>query len=512
MDRKLSSLTAKDWQIFEREKGRPLVTENSAARSAKPKKRGVAAAVALVEEAGAAFWHDPSKIGYATIARAGHRENYRIESREFKRWIAALAHSQGLTPPSAATLADALRVFDARAVNDGPELQPIKRVGEHEGKLIVDLGDAPWRAVEISGVGWRILESHDYPIVRSQAMRPLPEPEVTDGSIGLLRGFVNASDDAFKLLVAWLLAAFWPRGPFPILIVSGEQGSAKSTLCRFLRGLVDPNVAPLRALPKDETDLLVGAMHSHVLALDNVSRVSGEMSDALCRVATGGGLSARAKFTDADEFVSYVKNPVLLNGIPSLATRPDLASRSLIVHLDPIAAEARKSETELELEWAQAAPRILAILLDVLSSALRKLPETRLARAERMADFELLIEAASGALGWRPGEFSAIYRANQDELDAETLESSPVAEAILALMSDAEFSDGFEGSASRLLELLRAKASETVLRSRAWPANNVALGIALSRIAPVLRRHGLTVEKLHSGKRLVSIRPTTKGA
>ncbi len=147
---------------------------------------------------------------------------------------------------------------------------------------------------------------------------------------------------------------------------------------------------------------------------------------------------------------------------------------------------------------------------------MRKLPETRLRRAERLADFELLIEAASGALGWDPGEFSAIYRANQAELDAETLESSPVAEAILALMIDAEYSDGFEGSSSRLLELLRAKASETVLRSRIWPENNVALGIALSRIAPVLRRHGLTVAKHHSGKRWISIcpiaTPTTKGA
>jgi hypothetical protein len=293
------------------------------------------------------------------------------------------------------------------------------------------------------------------------------------------------------------------------LIINGEQGSAKSSLTKMLRSLFDANIAPLRAMPKDESDLLIGATHSHVLALDNVSRVTSEMSDALCRIATGGGLSARAKYSDGEEFVIFSKNPIVLNGIPALANRPDLASRSIVVRLNPIPDEARKSEAEHDAEWAKAAPRVLAILLDVLASALRRLPETRLASASRMADFERLIEAASPALDWAPGEFAAIYRANQSELDAIALEADPVAGAIVALVEQ-DCEEGWEGASTRLLETLSSKVSDSVRRSRDWPQSAISLGTRIERLKPVLRRHGITIDRRHSGERWLHIYAAAK--
>ena len=77
-------------------------------------------------------------------------------------------------------------------------------------------------------------------------MRPLFMPE-KGGSIDDLHQYVNVSGDRdFLLMVAWLLAALKPEGPYPILVLNGEQGSAKSTVARILRELVDPNVAPIR--------------------------------------------------------------------------------------------------------------------------------------------------------------------------------------------------------------------------------------------------------------------------
>ena len=92
------------------------------------------------------------------------------------------------------------------------------------------------------------------------------------GSIELLRSFINVkSDGDFVLLVAWLVAALRNRGPYPLIVLSGEQGSAKSTFSAVLRALVDPNTAPLRALPRSEHDLFIAASNAHVLAFDNVS-------------------------------------------------------------------------------------------------------------------------------------------------------------------------------------------------------------------------------------------------
>jgi hypothetical protein len=38
-----------------------------------------------------------------------------------------------------------------------------------------------------------------------------------------------------------------------------------------LRSLLDPNTAPLRALPREDRDLFIAANNGHVLAFDNVS-------------------------------------------------------------------------------------------------------------------------------------------------------------------------------------------------------------------------------------------------
>jgi hypothetical protein len=482
--------------------------DETPSNSKKAPHRGVGAMIALVARKNVRFWHDPAKTPFATVRDGDHNENYRLESREFSRWLAATAYLNKLTPPSKATLDDALRIFAAQAISDGPEKEPIKRVGTRDGKWYLDLGDDRWRVVEIDDAGWRVLANHDLPIVRSLATRPLPEPEVNDSAIGLFRGFVNADDETFKLIVAWLLVALCPHGPYPILIVNGEHGSAKTTLCKTLRSLVDPNIAPMRSMPKDETNLLVAAMHSHVLALDNVSQISGELSDALCRIATGGGFSVRVLFTTSDEFVAYVRNPIILNGITSLTGRPDLASRAIVVRLKHIPEEARKSEAEFNAEWAAAAPKVLAILLDVLSSALRKLPDVKVARVSRMADFERLIIAACPALGWEPEEFRLAYRDNQSDVDATAIESDPVAGAIVALI-EKDFPTGWEGNATRLYDLLGDKVTDNTRRSRAWPMSAISLGSRLERLKPVLRRNGVIVEKRHSGDRFITIRPAT---
>jgi len=63
---------------------------------------------------------------------------------------------------------------------------------------------------------------------------------------------VNVSDDDWPLLITWLMAALRSTGPFPALVLVGEQGSAKTVLSKILRALVDPNPAPVRTAPREE--------------------------------------------------------------------------------------------------------------------------------------------------------------------------------------------------------------------------------------------------------------------
>ena len=305
-------------------------------------------------------------------------------------------------------------------------------------------------------------------------MRPLCEPEA-GYSIDELRPFVNlVSEDEALLVVAWLVAALRERGPYPILILNGEQGSGKTSLCRFLRSLVDPAAPAIQGPPKDERDLVVAAQNAHVLALDNLSRLSPEMSDGLCRLASGAGIATRMLHTDRDENVFDGARPIILNGIPALAERPDFNERFARgpSRLDTRSPAPARGRTRRGMEGRRASR--LAALCDAVSSALRRLKDTKLKRPGRMADFEKWISAAEPGLGWEPGTFSAAYEASRRNAARAAFEANSVAVAIDELIRE-EISEGWTGlrrgsSDVWLQEPLRAtKRSKAVAVHRARP-------------------------------------------
>ncbi len=203
-----------------------------------------------------------------------------------------------------------------------------------------------------------------------------------------MRSFLNVqSDTDFVLVVAWVLAVLRDRGPYPVIVLSGEQGSAKSTFSAILRALLDPNTAPLRALPREDRDLFIAATNGHVLAFDNVSGLPAWISDTLCRLATGGGFAVRQLYTDQDEVLFDAARPVILNGIEDIVARPDLADRAMFLTLEPIPEERRRPEEELWAAFETERPRILGALLDAVVEGLRRLPETQLDEAAAHGGF-----------------------------------------------------------------------------------------------------------------------------
>src|SRR6516165_9812064 len=190
---------------------------------------------------------------------------------------------------------------------------------------------------------------------------------------------LNVKDAAdFKLAVAWLLAALRSVGPYPVLVLLGEQGTAKSTFARIMLSLVDPNVATLRSPPKDEDDLIVAARNGHVISFDNVSRLPDWISDALCRLATGGGFGNRELYTNQDEILFNGTRPFILNGIESFVTRGDLSERSLILALEPIPDRQRKTEAAVMADFEEVRPKVLGVLLDAVASGIKNLDSTKL--------------------------------------------------------------------------------------------------------------------------------------
>jgi hypothetical protein len=259
-----------------------LADENDDGEGSAPKQADVLIALA----ADADLFHTADGTGYADLEISGHRETWPIRNKGFRRWLARRCFEEIGKAPNSEALHSALNVIEAKAHFDGPERTVFVRVGGHDGKMYLDLGDEAWRAVEIDVSGWRVIDNPPVRFRRAAGMKSLPAP-ASGGSIETLRPFVNVQSDAhFVLAVSWMLAVLRSRGPHPVLVLSGEQGSAKSTLSAILRALLDPNAAPLRALPREDRDLFIAATNGHVLTFDNVSGLRPWISDTLCRLAT----------------------------------------------------------------------------------------------------------------------------------------------------------------------------------------------------------------------------------
>jgi putative DNA primase/helicase len=455
---------------------------------------------------GCEFWHDATRTAFVSFPVNRHRQHWAVRSRAFKMWLSGRFYEKTGGAVRGQALEDGIRVLEARAVNAGPEYEPFIRIGHQSGKVYLDLCDVQWRAVEISPDSWRVIQEPPVKLLRSPSMRPLPEPE--GGSmIEELEGFLNVrGDEDFKLVVAWLVAALRPRGPYPILVANGEQGSGKSVFCRMLRLLVDPSVASIRAVPKDDRDLVVSAGNSWVLAFDNLSSIPGWLSDALCRLATGGGFATRMLYTDRDEMIFEAQRPVVLNGIPFLADRADLADRAVTIHLRAIPEEERQPEDALWEQFEHARPRILGALLDAVSAALRHLSKVRIARPPRMADFVKWITAAEPGLGWDDGAFVTAYRENRRNISELAFEGDSVAGAIRDFVTSVH-PDGWQGTPTQLLTELNQRTAEGIRKARSWPLTAQALGNRVERIAPLLRSQGFVVDRNRSAARTIIIVP-----
>jgi len=459
--------------------------------------RGPTQADILIDLAQTAeLFHTPDGTGYADLDLNGHRETWPIRAKGFRRWLARRFFEATQGAPSSEALQSALNVIEAKAHFDAPERIVHIRVGGLDGRLYLDLGDDTWQAVEIDAAGWRVIDNPPVRFRRAAGMQALPAA-VNGGSIETLRSFLNVQSDAdFVLVVAWALAVLRNRGPYPVIVLSGEQGSAKSTFSAILRSLLDPNTAPLRALPREDRDLFIAANNGHVLAFDNVSSLPAWISDTLCRLATGGGFAVRQLYSDQDEVLFDAARPVILNGIEEIVTRPDLADRAVFLTLEPIPEENRRPEAELWAAFEAERPRLLGVLLDAVVEGIKRLPDTHLEKLPRMADFALWATACETAL-WPAGTFWRAYCGNRDEAVEGVIDSDPIAAAVRAVMATRTV---WTGKASDLLGALSEVVGERGVKSKTWPDSPRALSGRLRRAATFLRKIGIEISFGREGR------------
>ncbi|MBD1913608.1 MULTISPECIES: hypothetical protein [unclassified Leptolyngbya] len=434
----------------------------------------------------AEYWVSPDRTVYADVLIRDVRQTLPIRKKPFKTWLLGSLYDTHKRVVGSETLNQVLSVLEWKAISKGDHREVALRLAKHEGLIYFDLGRSDWKTVEISPGGWGLIDSKDCPVrfIRPDTLLECPIPE-RGGNLEELREFLGLEGEPWVLVASWLLYAYFPLYSHPILICHGEQGAGKTSTAKFLKRLVDPGKAPLMPKIADLRDLAIQCRNRWVLAFDNLSGLSPESSDALCRIATGGGFSTRTLYADDEETVSEFLRPLILTGIDSLANRPDLLDRSLLVNLPRISEERRQTEEEREKAIAAALPRLLGAVFTALSQTLGRLPSISLERLPRMADFARFAVAAEPALGLEPGSFLKAYQGNQNEATELSLEASPVATAIRELMDGR---DKWYGLAKDLFKELAGDGSKV-----GFPKAAHVLSRSLPRYTPALRDAGIEV-------------------
>ncbi len=469
-------------------------TSNAVPEAREPRHQGRSSqATRLLELIGKAeLFRSPEGKPHVTFETEGHCETHALRSSGARQWLQRLwfEHTSGAV--SSQALEDTLGHLESRARFGGKTYPVAVRIATEGECIYLDLGNSSWETVQVDCFGWEVIAKPPVRFRRPPGLGEIPRP-MRGGHLDLLRPFVNVGDEAqWTVLLAFLVASLRGRGPYPVLVVNGEQGSAKSTTCRVIRALLDPIAAGLRSAPSNERDLMIAAMNSWLVAFDNLSHVPPWLSDALCRLSTGGGLATRTLYSDEDETVFQAQRPCMLNGIGDLATRGDLLDRALLLRLPHISDSQRRREDQFWSDFAEKLPQILGALLSAVSSALAGLPKVALSEAPRMIDFATWAVAAEPGLGLRNGAFMAAYRENRDGGHDLVLEASPLVGLLCRLVSPGET---WEGSATELWQALDALATDSMRSVRGiLPANASALSNRLRRLAPSLRAKGIVIE------------------
>ncbi|HZW33536.1 MAG TPA: hypothetical protein VFF52_22645 [Isosphaeraceae bacterium] len=432
---------------------------------------------------------------YASVPEGDRAECHELRSSRFGRWLTRAYRQEGNQILYPDLIRRVVGLLEAEAEQAGALETAYLRVGGGDtgstgrSTYYLDLGDRSRRAIAIGPGCWRLVDRPSVHFRRPDGFAALPTPS-RDGSVDLLRKYTNITDAEFPLLVAWLTAALRPVGPYPVLNLVGEQGSAKSTLARVARLLIDPHASPLRAEPESRRDLMVGALNNWLLAFDNLSALPSWLSDGLCRLATGGAFAARKLYDDDQEHHFSAQRPVILNGISELPRRGDLIDRSLFLNLPPIPNSQRQYEEDLWAAFQADAPRLLGGLLDAVAGGLRLLPEIQLASRPRMADFARWGEAVAQARGQAPGTFLQAYLLNRCLASMTAVDDSPVARGVIELVARL---GSWTGPASELLVLLRELIRDPLADAKRWPKSPIWLSEQLRRAAPQLRTCGVIV-------------------
>ena len=417
------------------------------------------ALVKIAEESVVSKWLvDQDKTPYVTVEKDGIKMCLPVKSREFRDIIRQKYRklADGRICNSTA-MKEALEQLGAIAADEGEEVEISYRLAEKGNKIYIDLGGPKWRVIEVSAQGWVELDKPPEGLYfkRHTNMKQLPTP-THGGSLEPFKALMSLDEPNICLLLCWLVYCFRPNGDKPILSLTGEAGSGKSTKAMFVKGLSDPQKGGLQRVSKGEENIILKASNSRVVCFDNIDHLSPKLSDIFCALATGGASSSRRTlYEDLGETV-LEPGPISLvfTSISELTPRNDFIDRVVFVNakrLDGIDGVINDDDQVIRERFNECAGATLGILLKAVSIALEKASTVQLDRSYRMPGFIRWAVVCEIALGFKEGTFLKAYERMRKDAYQTASETSPALRAIIQFVESKGEWNGFGSDLHRMV-------------------------------------------------------------
>lgn len=420
-----------------------------------------------------------------------------MKSEKFRKIIGLLCISGDLgLVPRRSTVDRVIEHLTVLAEKSGNSEDLSPRIAFKDNKIYYDLGS---KTVEISSKDWKTIDNRPGLFLTSKINAPQVTPtRDSDGSFSKFLDSVNHQSKQDRLLFGvWILSAFIPNISHPMLVLFGDQGTAKSTCMRLFTKIVDPlNAFDLNTKKLD--DLVRIASRRWIVPIDNISSISQEMSDLLCRMVTGASIIKRSLYTDDDDFSRSLKRTLILNGINQPLERPDALDRAILISLRKIQKHERKTEETIWKNFEKELPKILGDIFSLLSKSI-SLANNRgtVSELPRMADFYQFAISAAEVLGATEGEFQQAFQHAEFDSYESAIDNSPVGQAIIMQIQKSR-KNYLQDTAANLI----VECWDGLRGTRYTPAT---FGRELNRIKPILEKLSYSVSYNRGTKRIYTI-------
>ena len=444
------------------------------------------------------FYVGNDDIPYAAWRMGSKRVMWPVESPIFMHHIQTTYRRHRGRIPSQFATKSIYGWLENEAMAVGKSIIPMVRIKQSSNGLWYNMCDEQWRAIRLDGDGWEIVDripSNIPQIMANNAQKYVtPDPS---GDINLLRKHIGGdqlSDTNWALIVGFLLSSMREEKEYPILSISGVQGSGKTTISNLLLSLIDPHHDTAATFPQSEEDIAVAARSRHVLAYDNLSGLKKDMSDSLCKLATGLTVMKRALYTKHGLNQYTVTRPLILNGIPDIVEKGDLARRVMAIYLDDSPFKDPKTIKNIIQNFEKDKAKILGGIFNVLVHCYRNHENVNLGEISGFKSVAEWVEGGAEALGWEKGYFLDVYNNNRIASATNVIDVDPFAKALIEVISEKKM---FEGTYDEFIQMCYTVKN---YNRKIFPPNVKWLLDNLRRLKPALKQYDIRILGLDKGE------------